>query len=449
MSRFTPRQMIRTMGATPLPAALIGTFLFSMVLLILPSGPVSGQATEADAEIAQITQHPAVRAAFDAIMELEPQTQADLITLTEIPAPPFAETERGLAFADMLRDSGADSVYIDEVGNVIGLRRGTDRSRVVALDAHLDTVFPIETDVSVQMRGDTLVAPGIGDDTRGLVVLLAVLRAMEAANLQTEADILFVGSVGEEGLGDLRGMKHLFRDGGPQIDAFIGVDGGSLGRVLNQGLGSHRFRATFNGPGGHSWSAFGLVNPAHAMGLAMQLFDDRAREFVSTGPRTSYNVGRIGGGTSINSIPFSVWMEVDMRSISPERLDGIDAIFRQAMEDAELQANANRSDGDPLVVDVEMIGNRPSGSIAEDTPLIQRSMAATRFLGGEPQLNIASTNANIPISMGIPAVGIGKGGSGGGGHSLDEWWVNEDGHIGIQKALLITITEAGLAGLVN
>ena len=407
------------------------------------------QQTEAGVEIAAIAANSAVSRAMEVILELEPRTQEDLITLTEIPAPPFDETERGLAYAEMLREAGADSVWIDEVGNVIGLRRGTGNGRVVALDGHLDTVFPIQTDVTVKMAGDTLLAPGIGDDTRGLVVVLTVLRSMVEADIRTEADLWFVGTVGEEGLGDLSGMKHIFREGADHPDAWIAVDGGTLSRVLNRALGSHRYRVIFNGPGGHSWGAFGLVNPAHAMGWAMQLFDERAREYVATGARTSYNVGRLGGGTSVNSIPFQVWMEVDMRSESPERLNEIDAIFQQAMQDAEAEVNRNRAGGDSLVVTVEMIGNRPSGTIDPDSPLVQRAWAATTFVGGEPELSIGSTNANIPISLGIPAVTIGRGGVGGGGHSLTEWWLNEDGHLGIQKALLVLVAEAGLPNVME
>jgi acetylornithine deacetylase/succinyl-diaminopimelate desuccinylase-like protein len=399
-----------------------------------------------DVEIQAIAERPEIEKAFEVIMQIEPETEADLIELTEIPAPPFNEEERGARFAEKLRESGIEDVTIDEVGNVLGRRpgTGTDGAETVALVAHLDTVFPEGTDVTVRREGDQLHAPGIGDDTRGLALLIAMVKAMERANVQTKADVLFVGSVGEEGLGDLRGVKHLFRDGGPKIHQFIAVDGGSTERVLNHALGSHRYRVTFKGPGGHSWGAFGLGNPAHALARAIHYFDEEAGEFVISGPRTSYNIGRIGGGTSVNSIPFENWAEIDMRSVDAERLQEIDAILQRSVQRALEEQNDKRRDGDALTVDVDMIGERPSGQVSEDTPLIQRAMAATRYFGVEPELGTGSTDANIPISRGIPATTIGRGGDGEGAHSLHEWWSNKDGHLGIQKALLITVASAGL-----
>jgi acetylornithine deacetylase/succinyl-diaminopimelate desuccinylase-like protein len=268
---------------------------------------------------------------------------------------------------------------------------------------------------------------------------------MDETGLRTESDLLFIGTVGEEGLGDLRGVKHLFRDGGPGIDSWIAVDGGSIGGIVHQGLGSHRYRVTFHGPGGHSWGAFGLGNPAHAMGRAVKIFDEAAAAYVAEGPRTSYNVGRIGGGTSINSIPYSVWMEVDMRSESPERLNGVDAIFQSAVRQALDEENSERRRGDSLTVEVEMIGDRPSGTTPLDTPLLQRASASARYFGAEPRLGVSSTDSNIPISLGVPGITIGRGGRGGGGHSLNEWWLNENGHIAVQNALAIMVAEAGLA----
>ena len=192
-------------------------------------------------------------------------------------------------------------------------------------------------------------------------------------------------------------MKHLFRDGGPKIDAFIAIDGTSNTRVLNHAIGSHRYRVRFLGPGGHSWGAFGLGNPAHAMARAIKLFDDRAGEYVTAGAKTTYNIGRIGGGNSVNSIPFENWMEVDMRSMEPGRLEEIDAIFQAAMTEALAEQNELRRDGEELTVDIEMIGDRPSGMVATDTPLIQRALAATRAVGAEPELSMGSTDSNVPI----------------------------------------------------
>ena len=397
-----------------------------------------------DAEIREIAARPEIERAFESIMKLEPRTREDHIMLTEIPAPPFAEEKRAQKYAEMLRQAGSVEVEIDKEGNVVARRRGTSGEKVVALAAHLDTVFPEGTDVTVKIEGNKLIAPGIGDDTRGLMVVLTVLRAMNEADVKTESDLLFIGTVGEEGLSDLRGVKHLFREGGPRIDSWIAVDGGGLGRIVHEGLGSNRYRVTFKGPGGHSWGAFGLGNPAHALARAIHYFDDNAAEFVADGPRTSYNIGRIGGGTSINSIPFESWTEVDMRSVSPERLEGIDAILQEAITKALTEQNERRADGDPLEVDVKKVGERPSGTVDPESDIVQRAMAAARFFGAEPSLGTGSTDSNIPIARGLPAITIGHGGEGTGAHSLSEWWANVDGHLAIQNALLIAVAEAGL-----
>lgn len=404
-----------------------------------------GQTNPLVEEVRGILQDPVIQAALEHVEEHDAQTMADLVALTEIPAPPFMERERAEAFMAMLVELGVDTAYIDAEGNVISRRRGSTGDRVVAISAHLDTVFPDGTDTRVRMAGDTLYAPGIGDDTRGLAAVLAVLRAMNEVGVRTEADVLFIGTVGEEGLGDLRGMKHLFRDDGPRIDAFISVDGTSDSRITHKGLGSHRYRVTYEGPGGHSWGAFGLANPAHAMSRGVRYFQDDADAFTRSGPRTSYNVGRIGGGTSVNSVPFEAWMEVDMRSESDRGLEHIDSLFQAAMRRALDEENELRRQGPPLTLSVDMIGDRPSGTIPEDEPFIQRARAATDLLGRTPELGVGSTDSNIPISMGVPAITIGGGGDGIDAHSPDEGFVNRDGHVGIQRALLIMISEAGLA----
>ncbi len=397
-------------------------------------------------EIRALMDDPAVEAALDYIAETDEQTMSTLVELTEIPAPPFMEERRGQRFLEMLREHGVDTAWVDAEGNVLGLRRGSGSGGTLALTGHLDTVFPEGTDVTVRMRGDTLVAPGIGDDTRGLAALLAILRALNTANVRTNADILFVGTVGEEGLGDLRGVKHLFRDGGPSIDAFISIDGTRDRGITHQGLGSHRYRVTFVGPGGHSWGAFGLANPAHALGRAIRYFQDGADVYTRDAPRrTSYNVGRMGGGTSVNSVPFEAWMEVDMRSEGVETLEAVDAMLHEAVQRALREENALRRRGEPLTVDVDLIGDRPSGEIAVSDPLVMRAFAATQALGLEPQLGRSSTDSNVPISKGIPAITIGGGGVGIGAHSPEEAFVNRDGPRGIQRALLIVVAQAGLA----
>jgi len=394
-------------------------------------------------EIEKLVKHKSVKDAFKVIDEIDEQTMEDLITLTEIPAPPFQETKRAKEFKLLLENAGADKVWIDEVGNVIALKKGTDGSKIVVLDAHLDTVFPEDTDVVVQQKGDTLYAPGIGDDTRGLTMVIAVLKAINRANIRTKSDILFIGSVGEEGLGDLRGVKHILANKKTKIDSWISIDGGRIGRINNAALGSIRYRAIFKGKGGHSWGAFGLANPHHAMGIAISHFTSSASKYTSQGPKTSFNIGRIGGGTSVNSIPFESWMEVDMRSVNEDRLKQIDSIFKSSMHEA--LANYNNSGvKDSIHVELVKIGDRPSGEVSVDTPLIQRSIAVSNFFKANTKLTRGSTNANIPISMGIPAVTIGRGGEGGGAHSLGEWWMNKNGSDAIKLALLLTVVETEL-----
>lgn len=395
-------------------------------------------------EIKALSQQPAIKSAFQTIVELEPETMKDLITLTEIPAPPYKEQKRAEKFREMVKAAGLDSVWIDKVGNVIGLRKGKSGKRTVVLEGHLDTVFPEGTDVTVKLRGDTLLAPGIGDDTRGLALVLAVLKSMQKANVKTDADILFIGAVGEEGLGDLRGVKQLFSGEGPKIDSYIAVDGGAIGGITYGGLGSHRYHITFKGPGGHSFGAFGLANPHNALAAAIHYFNLAADTFTRQGIKTTYNVGVVGGGTSVNAIPYESWMEVDMRSENPDRVKGIDDLLQAAIQRALREENQLKRSGRDLTVDIKLVGDRPSGVQDPSIPLLQKAMASSAFLGEAPRLGIGSTNSNIPISKGVPAVTIGRGGVGGGAHALTEWWINDKGHLAIQNALLILVSEAGL-----
>ena len=401
------------------------------------------------AEARDLAAHPQIVEAFALAQELDQWSLERLIELTEIPAPPFLEEARGRRFAELLKQLGADSVWTDLEGNVIGLRRGRGGERTIGFGGHLDTVFPEGTDVTVRQVGDTLFAPGIGDDTRGLVVVLTALRAMEEAGVETDDDVLFVGVVGEEGLGDLRGMKHLFREPNEAPDVWIDVDGGGLSRLVTMGLGSVRYRIAFNGPGGHSWGAFGLANPAHAMSRAVRYFQDIADTLTRNGPRTSYNVGRIGGGTSVNSIPAETWMEVDMRSESPESLERIERVFLDAMSRGLNEENRLRRSGGPLTLENRKVGDRPSGSLEPSLPLIQRALATTAVFGVSGELARSSTDSNVPIALGVPAVTIGRGGVGGEGHSPGEWWINRDGYLAIQRALLLVVAEAGLANPIS
>ncbi|WP_373511400.1 M20/M25/M40 family metallo-hydrolase [Persicitalea sp.] len=395
-------------------------------------------------QIQALTQKSNVKKALAMFPEREAWTRQNLITLTEIPAPPFMEEKRGRAYADMLRAAGADSVWIDEVGNVLAKRRGKSGKKTVVLEAHLDTVFPEETDVKIKMRGDTLYAPGVGDDTRGLAMVLTILDVMEKTGVETDADVLFIGTVGEEGLGDLRGVKKLFATPGLKIDSYIAIDGLGSTSITHRGLGSHRYLVTFKGPGGHSSGSFGLVNPHGALGRAIYYFTQDADKFTKQGVRTTYNVGIVGGGTSVNAIPFESYMQVDMRSESPEQLAGIDKLFQVAVQRALREENAMKRIGPDLTVDIEMVGDRPSGSIDQSNPLVQRAIAATTFVGAAPALRVGSTNSNIPFSKGVPAITMGAGGKGGGAHALSEWWLNDKSYLAMQRTLLVLLAEAGL-----
>lgn len=419
--------------------------LILLSLLTFSPSVLGAQNTSFDEEVRRLAQNPAVRRALAVVDATDARTMADLVELTQIPSPPFGERARGERFRAKLLELGLDSVWVDEAGNVIGLRKGTGQAPTVAIAGHLDTVFPEGTDVTVRVRGDTLFAPGISDDTRGVVTVLALARAVLEADIRTAGDILFIGNVGEEGEGDLRGMKQLFvRDRLP-IGSFISIDGSGDAGITHQGLGSHRYRVIFRGPGGHSWGAFGLANPAHALGRTIRNFDVVGDSLTSSGPRTSYNVGILEGGTSVNSIPFEVSMDVDMRSESPASLERIDAALHEAVRRAVDEENADRRRGDPVTAELVLIGDRPSGEIAESDPIVQRSVAVSRMMGIEPRLGRGSTDSNIPISLGIPAVTIGGGGVGGEAHSLHEYFVNRDGTRGIRRALLILLAQAGLA----
>ncbi|MFT4604028.1 MAG: tripeptide aminopeptidase [Rhodothermales bacterium] len=360
------------------------------------------------------------------------------IQISEIPAPPFEEAERAAFLASEFRRIGLEEVQIDAAGNVTGLRPGVSDS-ILVLSAHLDTVFPPGTDVTVKREGSRLVGPGIADDAAGLMALMALASEIGRAGIETHRSLLFVGTVGEEGLGDLRGVKHLVREGPyrDRIAAFVSIDGTSPTRIVHQALGSRRYRVTITGPGGHSWGAFGRVNPAHALGGIIARFTAMP---VPEDPKTTYNIGRIGGGTSVNSIPFEAWMEVDMRSTSQSSLERIEQLFLGAVQQSVEAENLFRSaSGTKLTVDPALIGDRPGGETSTDQAVYQAAAWATRAMGLEPDPAQSSTDSNIPISMGIPAVTIGAGGSSENAHSLAEWFDPTGGHIGLQRALLMIL----------
>lgn len=387
---------------------------------------------------ARLLNDAAVKTALEAIRAAEPQTIEDQVRLCEVEAPPFKEAKRADVYARMFREAGLQNVRIDKEGNVLGDRPGLQPRPRLVLSAHLDTVFPEGTDVRVKRDGGILRGPGIGDDCRGLAVVLAVVRTMNQAKLQTPGTITFVGTVGEEGLGDLRGVKYLFNEGMKgQIDRFVSIDGTGLG-ITHIAVGSLRYRVTFKGPGGHSYGAFGLSNPIHALGRAMAAI---AEFQVPREPKTTFSVGRIGGGTSVNAIPFEAWMEVDMRSADPASLQALDAKFHKAVDDAMKDEDA-RWNRRVLSVDKVVVGNRPAGQTPANSPIVQAAVSVTRALGFAATLDEGSTDSNIAMSLGIPAITIDAGGRGTGSHALDEAFDPTDSWMGTQRALLLAIALA-------
>ena len=375
----------------------------------------------AAAAVSRILNSAPFRAACERLAAEHDRTVADIITLTEIAAPPFSEARRAATFLDMAGAVGLAELGKDSEGNVTGLRRGTGQGPMISVAAHLDTVFPQGTDVTVRREGTKLFAPGVGDNTRSLAVLLAWLRAMDTAKIRTRADILFVADVGEEGPGDLRGMRYLFQKGPykDRISAFITVDSPEMGHIVTRGVGSKRYRVRFKGPGGHSYGAFGLVNPMYAMADAISRLACMA---VPVRPKTTYSASVVGGGTSINSIPDHVWTEFDLRSEAADALERLDTQFLELLQAAATTENTVRSTKDGAIgVEIEKFGDRPAGRTEESCELAQCAHAALSAYGFAPAFGASSTDANIPMSLGIPAIKIGSGGTGGRGHSLEEW----------------------------
>lgn len=398
--------------------------LAAVLSLTLATGAAAApKSSQAERTIHDIRESQGFQAAMDALDRDHDRIVQDTITLTEIPAPPFKELKRAEAYMAMLKGHGLTDVEMDAEGNVMGIRRGTGPAGgpVVVIAAHLDTVFPEGTNVKVRREGTKLHAPGVGDDTHSLAVLLGYIRALDAGKVRTKKDILFVGNVGEEGPGDLRGVRYIFSKGKykDRIASFFSMDGTAADRVTYGAVGSKRYRVTFKGPGGHSYGAYGLVNPMAAMGTTVV---EMNKIVTPTNPKTTYATSVVGGGTSVNSIPDAIWLEVDMRSESKDELAKVDAQFMQIVEGAVKAENAARSTrAGAITVDIKQIGERPTGATREDAHIVQMTSAAVRAAGYTPILGASSTDSNIPISLGIPAVTIGSGGSGGRAHAVDEW----------------------------
>ena len=381
-----------------------------------------------------------VRRALDRIKADNAWTLDQQVSICEIPAPPFKESVRGAEYKRRLEALGL-TVRIDSIGNVIAERRGTGDGPTVMIAGHLDTVFPEGTDVKVKRDGTRFTGPGIGDDCRGLAVVLAVARAFQMEKVATTGTVIFVGNVGEEGPGNLRGVRHLFeREYKGRIDYFISVDGTGLG-VTSRAVGSNRYRVTYKGPGGHSYGAFGMPSPIHALGRAISAIADIQ---VPTTPKATFNVGIVEGGTSVNTISPSGAMDVDLRSESPKALADLDAKFQTAVRNALAAENARWPQSRVrITMQLDTIGIRPAGAQPDDVPIVRAATAAAKALGFTAPTTASSTDANLPMSLGIPAITIDGGGDGRGAHATTESYDDgPNGWLGPQWAALIIATLA-------
>jgi acetylornithine deacetylase/succinyl-diaminopimelate desuccinylase-like protein len=414
------------------------SFLAASVALCL-AVPAPAAPANADTTVGRIVASQSYKAAAAALDSAHDQWVNDIVAITQIPAPPFKEEVRAKAFAEMLRKRGLDP-SIDEAGNVVALRKGSEAGPAVVVSAHLDTVFPEGTDVTVKREGTKLMAPGVGDDSAGLATLLALIDAMNAGKVQTKSDVLFVGTVGEEGRGDLRGVRQLFTKGAfkGKIRAFFSLDGGGLDSMTTGATGSKRYRVTFKGPGGHSYGAFGIVNPMVALGSTVTgLYKIQ----VPADPKTTYSASVIGGGTSVNAIPAEVWLDVDMRSESAGELAKLEKQFLAIVPSAvEAENSARSTKAGKVSAELEPIGDRPAGHTDPNADIIRFAEAAYRVEGLAVQKGTSSTDSNIPMSLGIPAITMSRIADGGRAHAPDEWIdVAKAPNVKLKRILLATI----------
>ena len=407
----------------------------------------SGSYPPVQEEVARLAGSSQVRAAFDQFRSQESQFALWQMEATKVAAPPFGEAARGDWLADRFRELGLSDVQVDEVGNVFGVRPGGG-SRFVALSAHIDTVFPAATPLNIRQQASRLYGPGVSDNGAGIAAMLAVASVCGSARISHALPFVFIGNVGEEGEGDLRGMRHVFatprwRDA---IAYSVVVDGAGSDTVVAEALGSRRFEVIVRGPGGHSWSDFGAPNPIIALSRAIEVFRQTP---VLAAPKTTFNVGTIRGGTSVNSIPESASMRVDLRSTSMAEIDRLERALRLALEQAVALENRDAAQHGArrlAVVQSEVleIGNRPAGELASGARLLKVIRAVDAQLGNTAQVQRASTDANIPLSLGREAIAIGGGGSGGGAHTLQEWYDCHGRDLGLRRILLTMLTLSGV-----
>jgi acetylornithine deacetylase/succinyl-diaminopimelate desuccinylase-like protein len=400
---------------------------------------LSSRAT--DDSIEKLAEMPDCARGLDWITKNVPWVTDQQVRLTEIPAPEFNEARRG-EFLKTLFEATGLQVRIDKTGNVIAERPGTDTKSVILLVAHLDTVFPASTDVRVKRDANRLNAPGIADNGAGLAALAGLARALSESRIRTKKTIVLAGDVGEEGEGNLRGIRALVESYGSRLAAVIAIDGASIEHITTQGIASQRVEITITGAGGHSWSDFGAPNPITALARAIVKFSSVN---VPDNPRSSFNFGVIEGGTSVNSIPASASVKVDLRSEQEAQVKIMEAALRDAVDAGiKEEMSAARVNNDPLKVSVRSLGSRPAGKLPDDSPLLDTFRSVDAFLGNRSRLERSSTDANIPLSLGIPAVSVGGGGKGGGSHTLTEWYDATGRETGLKRLFLITLALAGV-----
>ena len=408
------------------------------------------ETSRAQQEVERVAALPGVRQALDWFAAHEPELRRWQMELARIPAPPFGEGARGEWLQARFAELGLEEAHVDAVGNVLGVRRGAEphgqpEGRFIAVTAHIDTVFPAGTPLDIREEGSKLLGPGVSDNASGVTALLALAAALKAESVRHSANLVLVGNVGEEGEGDLRGMRHLFSD--PRwkdsIACTLVVDGSGSDTIVTQALGSRRFEVTVRGPGGHSWSDFGAPNPIVILARAIAAF---SRTKLPAEPRTSASVGVIQGGTSVNTIPESASARVDIRSASAAEMERLEGALRAAVEEAvaEEAAGPRRKSSPHASVEIASIGSRPAAELPEGARVLEVVRAVDAHLGNTARLHRASTDANIPLSLGREAVSLGAGGTGGGAHTLHEWYDPTGRELALQRMLLSTLLLAGV-----
>jgi len=424
--------------------ATVKRALLCAILLSMPVRSAAPSPAQRHTPVSRFTENSQVRAALDWFHSNLSWINDEQARLTEIPAPPFQEGPRGEAVRKVLAESGV-TTGMDKVGNVIGELPGTVESEIVLVTAHLDTVFPSGTNVKVRHEGSRILAPGISDNGTGIAALVALARALQFARIKPQRTILFAGNVGEEGEGNLRGMRELVETYRAKVKAVIVLDGSGVDHVTTKALASRRLEATITGPGGHSWSDFGMPNPVNALVRGSARFINTK---VPSTPRTTFNIGQIEGGTSVNSVPFDARIKVDIRSENEEELGRLENALRESIAAGvrdEMESPRDRSKG-VLEWKVELLGSRPGGELRNDSRLLAALRAADETVGNQSRLERSSTDANVPLALGIDAISIGAGGSGGGAHSLQEWYDPAGREIGLKRALLTVLGVSGIAG---